>query len=62
VRSNVAVIVTHGAPGTRAAKRATMTIPIAAAIIGDPISTGVVTSIARPDENITGQSFLAERI
>ena len=57
VRSNVAVIVTHGTPGTLAAKRATTTIPIVAAIIGDPIAAGVVTSIARPDANITGQSF-----
>ena len=57
VRSNVAVIVTHGTPGTLAAKRATTTIPIVAAIIGDPIASGVVTSIARPEANITGQSF-----
>lgn len=57
VRSNVDVIVTHGTPGTLAAKSATTTIPIVAAIIGDPIATGVVTSIARPDGNITGQSF-----
>src|SRR5580704_1200049 len=57
VRSNVAVIVSHGTPGTLAAKRATTTIPIVAAIIGDPIAAGVVTSIARPDANITGQSF-----
>jgi len=57
VRSNVAVIVTHGTPGTLAAKRATTTIPIVAAIIGDPIASGVVTSIAQPEANITGQSF-----
>ena len=57
VRSNVAVIVTHGTPATLAAKRATTTIPIVVAIIGDPIATGVVTSIARPEANITGQSF-----
>jgi putative ABC transport system substrate-binding protein len=57
VRSNVAVIVTHGTPGTLAAKRTTTTTPIVAAIIGDPISTGVVSSIARPGGNITGQSF-----
>src|SRR5262249_1041432 len=57
VQSNAAVIVTHGTPGTLAAKRVTTTVPIVAAIIGDPIATGVVTNIARPDGNITGQSF-----
>jgi putative ABC transport system substrate-binding protein len=57
VRTNAAVIVTHGTPGTIAAKRVTTTVPIVAAIIGDPLATGVVTSIARPDGNITGQSF-----
>jgi len=57
VRFNVAVIVTHGMPGTLAAKRTTTTTPIVAAIIGDPIATGVVSSIARPGGNITGQSF-----
>ena len=57
VRANVAVIVTHGTPGTLAAKRATSSIPIVAAIIGDPVATGVVSNIARPDGNITGQSF-----
>jgi putative ABC transport system substrate-binding protein len=57
IRANVALIVTHGTPGTLAAKRATATIPIVAAVIGDPISTGVVASIARPEGNITGQSF-----
>jgi putative ABC transport system substrate-binding protein len=57
VRANAAVIVTHGTPGTIAAKRVTATVPIVAAIIGDPVATGVVTSIARPDGNVTGQSF-----
>ena len=57
VRSNVDVIVTHGTPGSLAAKRATTTIPIVMANIGDPVATGVVASIARPGGNITGQTF-----
>ena len=57
VRSNVDLIVTHGTPGSLAAKRATTTIPIVMANIGDPVATGVVASIARPDGNITGQTF-----
>jgi putative tryptophan/tyrosine transport system substrate-binding protein len=57
VRSKVDLIVTHGTPGTIAAKRATTTIPIVIASIGDPVATGVVASLARPGGNITGQSF-----
>ena len=57
VRSNVDLIITHGTPGSLAAKRATTTIPIVMANIGDPVATGVVASIARPGGNITGQTF-----
>jgi putative ABC transport system substrate-binding protein len=57
VRSNVDLIVTHGTPGSLAAKRATTTIPIVIASIGDPVAVGIVTSVARPGGNITGQSF-----
>ena len=57
VRSKVDLIVTHGTPGSLAAKRATTTIPIVMASIGDPVATGVVASVARPGGNITGQSF-----
>ena len=51
------VLVTHGTPGTRAAKQATVTIPIVMAISGDAIATGLVTSLARPDGNVTGSTF-----
>ena len=57
VRSNVDLIITHGTPGSLAAKRATTAIPIVMANIGDPVATGVVASIARPGGNITGQTF-----
>jgi len=57
VRSNVGLIVTHGTPGSLAAKRATTKIPIVIASIGDPVATGVVASVARPGGNITGQTF-----
>ena len=56
-RSNIDLIVTHATPGSAAAKRATATIPIVIAVIGDPVASGIVTSIARPGGNITGQSF-----
>jgi putative ABC transport system substrate-binding protein len=57
IRSNVEIIVTHGTPGSLAAKQATGVIPIVIAIIGDPVAAGVVSSLARPGANITGQSY-----
>src|SRR4051794_24736958 len=57
VRSNVELIVTHATPGGLAAKQATSTIPIVVASVGDPVATGIVTNLARPGGNITGQSF-----
>ena len=57
VRSNVDLIVTHTTPGSLAAKRATTTIPVVIALIGDPVASGIVTNLARPGGNITGQSF-----
>src|SRR5438876_3132022 len=57
IRLNVDVIVTHGTPGTRAAKKATSAIPIVMAISGDAIATGLVTSLARPEANVTGSTF-----
>jgi putative ABC transport system substrate-binding protein len=53
------VIVVHGSPATRAARRATATIPIVTIGVGDPVRAGFVTNLARPDENITGNSQLA---
>jgi putative ABC transport system substrate-binding protein len=62
VRSSVDVIVTHGTPGSLAAKRATPTIPIVMANVGDPVATGVVASLARPGGNVTGLSFFAPEL
>src|SRR5262249_57319947 len=39
-------------------KSATTTIPVVFRIGGDPIQLGLVTSISRPDGNMTGVSFL----
>jgi putative ABC transport system substrate-binding protein len=58
VRLNVEVIVAPGVPSTRAAKQVTTTIPIVMAGGGDPVSTGLVASFARPGGNITGSSDL----
>jgi putative ABC transport system substrate-binding protein len=57
LRLNVDVLVTHGTPGTQAAKRATTTVPIVMAISGDAVATGIVTNLGRPDANVTGSTF-----
>jgi putative ABC transport system substrate-binding protein len=54
VRLKVQVIVTSGTPAALAAKRATKTIPIVMAVTGDPLSSGLVSSLARPGGNVTG--------
>lgn len=41
----------------QAAMRATRAIPIVFATIGDPVGTGLVSSLARPGGNVTGISF-----
>jgi putative ABC transport system substrate-binding protein len=56
------LIVTHGIPGTRAAKGATTTIPILMASVADPVAAGLVASFARPGGNVTGIAFLAQEL
>ena len=54
VNRHVAVILTAGSEKvTRAAKDVTSTIPIVAAIAGDPVKRGLVASISRPGGNLT---------
>jgi putative tryptophan/tyrosine transport system substrate-binding protein len=55
----VDVIVTYGTPASLAAKRATGTIPIVMAGIIDPVASGLVTNLARPGGNITGNSMMS---
>src|SRR4029079_10212599 len=54
----VDVIVTWGTPAALAAKLATSTIPIVMGAIGEAVSTGVVSNLARPGGNITGFAAL----
>jgi putative ABC transport system substrate-binding protein len=56
VRIKVDVIVTSGTPPVLAAKQATTAIPIVFAAAGDPVGTGLVSSLARPGSNVTGLS------
>jgi len=52
----VDVIVTGGTAPARALKNATRTIPIVMALVGDPVRTGLVDSLARPGANLAGFS------
>jgi putative ABC transport system substrate-binding protein len=56
VGRNVDVIVAIAPNSALAAKRATSTIPIVFAGVGDPIGSGLVASLARPGGNLTGFS------
>src|SRR5262245_9196812 len=58
VALKVDVIVVGGTPQARAAKQATRTLPIVFATVGDPVGSGLVTSLARPGGNATGLSNL----
>jgi putative tryptophan/tyrosine transport system substrate-binding protein len=58
VRLKVNIIVTWGTPATLAAKQATTTIPIVIAGAGDPVSSGLVSSLAHPGGNVTGLTVL----
>ena len=59
VALKVDVIVTPGTPQALAAKHATRTVPIVFAGVSDPVTSGLVTSLARPGGNVTGLSLLA---
>jgi ABC-type uncharacterized transport system substrate-binding protein len=62
VRQKVDVIVTAGSGGTRAAKKATSTIPIIMASDDNPVGNGFIASLARPGGNITGLSQLSPEL
>ena len=60
INLRVGVIVTASNPAVTALQQATRTIPIVVAILGDPVGSGFVASLARPGGNITGFSIQAE--
>jgi putative ABC transport system substrate-binding protein len=58
----VDVIVTYGTPPTAAAKQATTRIPIVMVGTGDPVQSGLVSSLARPGGNVTGNTILGPEV
>ncbi len=59
VRLKVDVITTAGDLSTHAARQATTTIPIVA-VVGFPVESGFVKSLARPGGNITGVAVFTD--
>lgn len=58
----VDVLVTWQTPPTFAARDATKHIPIVMVGVGDPVATGIVTNLSRPEGNITGNTAIAAEI
>jgi putative ABC transport system substrate-binding protein len=54
----VDVILAGGTPQALAAKQASRTLPIVFAAAADPVTDGLVTSLARPGGNVTGLASL----
>jgi putative tryptophan/tyrosine transport system substrate-binding protein len=62
VHLKVDVIFAANAPAAQAAKEATATIPVVFHTLNDPVRAGFVTSLARPDSNMTGNAGLGPEL
>jgi putative ABC transport system substrate-binding protein len=56
------VIAVTTTPAARLLKKATRTVPIVMVALGDPLGTGLVDSLSRPSENITGMSLMVPQL
>jgi ABC-type uncharacterized transport system substrate-binding protein len=56
IARKVDVLVTWSTGAAIVAKNATSTVPIVAAVMGDPVGSGLAASLARPGGNLTGLS------
>lgn len=56
------VIAVTTTPAAHLLRKATRTIPIVMVALGDPLGTGLVDSLSRPSENITGMSLMVPQL
>jgi putative ABC transport system substrate-binding protein len=62
VRRKPDIIVAFSTTAARPAKQATGTIPIVAVAMADPVADELIASLARPDGNVTGTTFLGPEL
>ena len=62
LKQKVELLVASGPSATLAAKKATASVPIVMQAVGDPIGIGAVRSLARPEANVTGVSFISSEL
>jgi putative tryptophan/tyrosine transport system substrate-binding protein len=62
IKLDIDVFVSPMPPAIRAAKQATKTIPIVMVVPTDPVTTGLVDSLARPGGNVTGLTRLTREL
>jgi putative ABC transport system substrate-binding protein len=62
VRLKVEILVVGGTTSAQLAKAQTTTVPIVFATSGDPVSSGLVASLAHPGGNATGLSILSPEL
>lgn len=62
VRLKVDVIITIGGDVAAVLKKVTATIPIVMGTSADPVRAGLVSNLARPGGNITGLTFLSDKL
>jgi putative ABC transport system substrate-binding protein len=62
VRLKVDLIVAWFTPAALAARQATHQIPIVMALVGNPVETGLVASLAHPGGNVTGMAAIGAEL
>jgi putative ABC transport system substrate-binding protein len=62
IKAGVDVIFTSTEAATLAARASTQTVPIVFTLVGDPVASGIVASLAQPGGNLTGVSSLTTEL